>query len=634
MGMTTSTPLPTNPSATDSALPTIQVLPPHIVNRIAAGEVVERPASVVKELVENALDAGATRIAITASNGGRTLRIADNGHGMTPDNATRAFLNHATSKILTDDDLSRIETFGFRGEALASIAAVSQFTCLTKTSTADTGTKVVLTETGEPHCTPTGCATGTIMALADLFGNVPARLKFLKKPATELAHIEDTTQRLALAHPSVQFSLTLNEREALKTDGLGELSATFSQTYRVKNVGQDFLSVGFTDDDHAVSGLISTPVVMKNSRKHMLTYVNGRAIQCNVMRKAIEAAYESLLPHGKYPFTVIFLTLPATEVDVNVHPTKKEVRYAQPNRIFGLIKHAVRKTLQAANITPMLAASAMGHSHGPSFNSASALPSSHLGGQGNASFSTSFHAQPTTQQLSSLALGAHQPLAIDSNEIPFESATQPERTEELSPQQMAARVKVIGQLFNTYILLETPQGLMVVDQHIASERTLFEQFKRQEDAQAVDTQPLLASETIPISPLQRELLAQQREKLSRLGFEFSLTDSAVQLTGVPLVYLEKHNPVEWFQQALNALEDDGDINGVDIENLLATMSCHRAVRAGDTLSQDEMQAVITQWLGCTLPWTCPHGRPIAHTIKADDLNKFFHRPSLPVNAGV
>lgn len=632
--MSTSIPV-ANPSTVKSSVARgdIRVLPPHLVNKIAAGEVVERPASVVKELVENAIDAGATTIAIDASHGGRTLRIADNGHGMTPENAEKAFLNHATSKILTDADLERIATFGFRGEALASIAAVSQMACHTRTADAEHGTQIAIAADGTPQAKATGCSTGTVMDIQQLFGNVPARLKFLKKPATELAHVEETVQRLALANPEIHFTLTLDSRQALKTSGTGQLKTAFSELYKIPAGSEDFIPVLLKDGDGmAVEGLTSLPSVMKSSRKFMLTYVNGRAIKCSVMAKAIEAAYQSLMEHKKYPFVALFLTLPLDAVDVNVHPTKREVRYAQPNQVFGIVKSAVRQALEGHGIFPKP----------QQYFPQSAPYGAQNGTQGQTAYPAQAIALPPmpVQSIGSSAIGIGLGQSVQSplwhapnllNETYSASDKLPEPPQPLSAEQSAAQVKVIGQLFNTYILLETPQGLMVVDQHIASERTVFEQLKTAEADQTIDTQQVLASEVLAVSPAQREVLTSQRAALEQLGFNYSIGDDGVQLTGVPMVYLDKHNPQHWFDEVLTQMAE-GDGAELDIEHLLATMSCHRAVRAGDILTHEEMTDVIQRWLACTLPWTCPHGRPIAHTIKADDLNRFFHRPSLPVNS--
>lgn len=616
------TPALINPTAPHD----VRVLPPHVVNRIAAGEVVERPASAVKELIENAIDAGATTVAITASHGGRTIRVADNGCGMTPDNAKKAFLNHATSKIISDKDLERIGTFGFRGEALASIAAVSEMTCQTRTADAEHGTQISVADDGTPQASPVGCSVGTVMSLSRLFDKVPGRLKFLKKSDTEVGNVRDVVKAVALANPGIRFQLTLDERLVVNTTGSGDLATAFAEIYKIPHNSPDFLTIHLDGGDgYAVTGLASLPSVTRSTRKFMLTYVNGRPITCQTLNKAIMAAYESLLEHKKYPFVCLFVTLPLDEVDVNVHPTKREVRYAQGNQVFGLVKSALRQALESHGIFPKPpSAFPMGQSPRPALSPVAYSSTGHYPSSGMAAAPT-----PTNG-----AMAVQSPLwatGASTSETTLTTEAVTETPEVLSDATMAQRVKVIGQLFNTYILLETPQGLMVVDQHIASERTVFEALKTAEANQTIDTQQVLASEVLALSTEQRGVLVDNQPQLQQLGFTYQLTDDGVQLTGVPTVYLDKHDPSGWFVEVLDQLADEGQAS-LDIDHLLATMSCHRAVRAGDVLTHAEMETVIQRWLACKLPWTCPHGRPIAHTIQADELNRFFHRPSLPVNA--
>lgn len=643
----------------------IQILPPHLINRIAAGEVVERPASVIKELVENALDAGATRIDIAASNGGRNLRVADNGSGMPPANAAMAFYNHATSKIQDASDLDRIETLGFRGEALASIGSISRLTCLTRTAEASVGTKVTLDEAGEPTLTETGCATGTIMEVDDLFYNTPARLKFLKRAQTELGHIEETVQYLALSHPEVRFTLALNEKAVLKTSGANELKRAMEEVLGLKKENIPLIPITAEDPEIGLqlAGFASEPGVMKSSKRWLITYLNGRHVRCAILQKAIEAAYESLLPHGKYPLCVLFLNMPPNEVDVNVHPTKREVRYAASNTIFGFVRSGLRNSLAAHGISldrprPDLATETLCYSSPlvsptfpasslpatPSFVSESGRawqPASSAGFEkaANKPFSLGEGALPAYRRVSvnepqpvQAALRFYQPQTLD------ESLTDETSEGGVSVGEKPAfangKFKVIGQLFNTYILLETIQGLLVVDQHIASERDFFESLTLNLTAEAPDIQRLVTALPLAVSPVQRDLLVRYRDEFARLGFLYSVADDAVQLTGYPLVYAGRDKMFQsggLFENLLAQLEETGEMK-LDLDHLIATLACHSAVRAGDSLSHSEMEVVIDRWLACQLPWTCPHGRPIAHTISTNELNQFFHRPSLPVNA--
>ena len=614
-----------------------------MVNRIAAGEVVERPSSVVKELVENAIDAGATRVEITVGAAGRNIRVADNGSGMTGENASLAFFNHATSKIAEAEDLDHIETLGFRGEALASIGSISKLTCLTRTQDAETGVKITLDELGNPQLTETGCAPGTIMEIEELFYNTPARLKFLKRPATELGHIEEAVQYLALSQPEVRVSLILNDKEALKTSGSGELRQALDEIFNLKRENVSLVSVAQADKDtgYALAGFVSTPGFMKSSKRWIITFVNGRHVRCPITQKAIESAYDSLLPHDKYPLAVLFLNMPTAEVDVNVHPAKREVRYASANSIFGFVRNGIRTALEAhgLNFDPPPAPEFTGNSLG--LNPPMSMPqdpyvsrpgpftprfqpagSGHSNGYNSGGFGNGV---PTQSALEFYRPAPNASYSSDESSADFSADATPD----------IPTFKVIGQLFNTYILLESPQGLMVVDQHIASERTFFEALTLNLTGESPDIQKLVTSAPVGISPTQRELLDRHRDDFARLGFHYELPDAdSVQLTGLPLIYAGRDGmdkPGGLFDQLLTGLEETGEMK-LDLDHMIATLSCHSAVRAGDTLTEYEMREVIRQWLGCRLPWTCPHGRPIAHTISKSELNHFFHRPSLPVNA--
>lgn len=658
--------------------PAIRVLSPQLINRIAAGEVVERPASVVKELVENALDAGATQIAISVGAGGRNIRVADNGHGMRREDAALAFYNHATSKIQDAGDLDRIETLGFRGEALASVAAISRMTCLTRTSDSSIGVKVTLNEQGEPILGETGCAPGTIMEVADLFYNTPARLKFLKRPQTEMGHIEETVQFLALSHPEVRFNLSLNGKETLTTSGAtsgfeGSLKRTLEELFPLQRENIRLVPVAVREEASgeegalSLAGYTSEPGGMKSSKRWIMTFVNGRHVRCAVLQKAVEAAYESLLPHGRYPLCALFLRLPPEDVDVNVHPTKREVRYAASNRIFGFVKTALRQALTEHGFT--LAPSTPFPASPLTF-----LPDRDEDGPRKAIEHVSpdnraervhpmeQHATPPDALSVQAALDLyrsrgdcsipdlamrteiHHSDAGESVSPHFVQARQEEK--ESRPQTLnqavgtQERFKVIGQLFNTYILLETIQGLLVVDQHIASERTFFEALTLNLTGDTPLIQRLLTSRPIAIRSVQRDLLARHQADFARLGFLYALDESVadgrltVRLEGYPLVYDGRDGMFGsggLFENLLTQLEETGEMK-LDLDPLVATLACHSAVRAGDPLTPEEMHTVISRWLACRLPWTCPHGRPIAHTISTADLNRFFHRGSLPMNA--
>jgi DNA mismatch repair protein MutL len=654
----------TEPIAETSSRQPVRLLPPQLINRIAAGEVVERPASVVKELVENALDAGATRIDISAGAGGRNIRIADNGCGMQESDAAMAFYNHATSKIQQVEDLDRIATLGFRGEALASIASISKLTCLTRTNDAPNGIKVIIDERGEPVLSETGCAPGTVMEVIDLFYNTPARLKFLKRPQTELGHIEEVVQFLALSHPDVRFSLQLNEKAVLNTSGSNQIKRTLEELFPLQRENIRLAPVAIedavaTEGALSLAGFTSEPGTMKSSKRWMMTFVNGRHVRCAILQKAVEAAYESLLPHGRYPLCALFLSMPPQDVDVNVHPSKREVRYLASSRVFGFVKAGLRQALAEQGITlaptTPFAASPLTM---PSVHATDAAPFPAQNALQDQVFHTTpaFQAPQATPRASNAAmpprfpgaqpvqaaLNFYQPntptsnLGNDQPDILTSSAMQAIASDN-EPGKTQERFKVIGQLFNTYILLETVQGLLVVDQHIASERTFFEALTLNLTGEAPLIQKLLTSQPVAIRPAQRALLQKHQSDFAKLGFLYTLVDDAadtVQLEGYPLIYEGRDRMFGsggLFENLLAQLEETGEMK-LDLDPLIATLSCHSAVRAGDPLTAHEMHTVITRWLACELPWTCPHGRPIAHTIPTTELNRFFHRTSLPTNA--
>jgi DNA mismatch repair protein MutL len=640
-GESTSPPVP----------PDIHILPPHLVHKIAAGEVIERPASVVKELVENALDAGASHITVDIEDDGRHIRVADNGHGMTPENLRKAFINHATSKLVDEKDLFAIHTLGFRGEALASMSAIAKVTCATRTADAADGI-CMLSIPGQPVTEwPTGCAVGTIMTIQDLFYTTPARLKFLKKPATELAHIQELTESLALSHPSIRFTLTSAGKVTLATTGSGVLAEVIKTVYG----DYDGLAVHRYDSERqmTVTGWVTTPNTQKATKRWMALFVNGRTVKCPVLTRAVEAAYENLLPPKRYPVAVIQVNMPFEAVDVNVHPSKREVRYAEGSQVFGLVRAAIQEALEQQGFWQKAGFMA---TQNPTASSVTGFTKPYA--------STGFSSGGAQAPINSgagwqLIEPLYQPLwsgtqvpplqSVNTTSTPIDtgadhvndtatSATPVKSVSQLAPNQF----RVIGQLLKTYMLVETAQGLMVVDQHIASERILFEQFS----LQCLDTtpdglQPLLVPIQRQLRPAQSEQLAAYLPELARLGIKSTLTSAHMWvIESLPALLQDKFNQ-GIIDELLNRLDDisgqqEGGSSGTEgrtvrlpLHDVIATMACHAAVRAGDELSHEDMSLLMQGWLACQLPWSCPHGRPIAHTIGAHDLNRYFDRPSLP-----
>ena len=575
----------------------IKQLSKHLINQIAAGEVIERPSSVVKELTENSVDAGATKISIEINNDCRDIRVADNGCGIYPDDIMLAFSKHATSKIATDEDLFNIHTLGFRGEALSSIISISKLTCTTRTADFDTGTKVKC-ENSEVKQVETGCAIGTIMDIRDLFYNIPARLKFLKSSNTEFSYIQELVQSIALAHPECSFELKKNGKIVLKTSGQNNLLQTIKEVYST-DIISNLKEVLKTDQlaGMKISGYVSTPNYTRSSKKGYHIYINGRTVKCPVFQKAIDTAYKSLIANGKYPFVVLNLELPPADVDVNVHPTKKEVRYKNTNQVFNFIFASIQAGL-----------------------------TNYIERQSARSFDPqSFTPQPVQQ---SNVVDFVQPKLESSGEIYFDkkddtiyvsdklmqeeeenfSQQKEEKTEQRQffvpvEKEPEPEENIIGQYKNTYILVEKEDGLEIIDQHIAEERYIYEKLMAEKN---IVSQMLFVSDVVPVSSTEAELIKENIDKFEKFGFgiEF-LKENELIFRKVPQM-IAKVNPKEILADILANIE--GNIDRLE-EHILITTACKASVKAGQKLSTWQMQEIVKKWRTTKMPYTCPHGRP-------------------------
>lgn len=591
----------------------IKQLSKHLINQIAAGEVIERPSSVVKELTENSVDAGATKISIEINNDCRDIRVADNGCGIYPDDIMLAFSKHATSKIATDEDLFNIHTLGFRGEALSSIISISKLTCTTRTADFDTGTKVKC-ENSEVKQVKTGCAIGTIMDIRDLFYNIPARLKFLKSSNTEFSYIQELVQSIALAHPECSFELKKNGKIVLKTSGQNNLLQTIKEVYST-DIISNLKEVLKTDQlaGMKISGYVSTPNYTRSSKKGYHIYINGRTVKCPVFQKAIDTAYKSLIANGKYPFVVLNLELPPADVDVNVHPTKKEVRYKNTNQVFNFIFASIQAGL-----------------------------TNYIERQPARSFDPqSFTPQPVQQ---SNVVDFVQPKLESSGEIYFDkkddtiyvsdklmqeeeenfSQQKEEKTEQRQffvpvEKEPEPEENIIGQYKNTYILVEKEDGLEIIDQHIAEERYIYEKLMAEKN---IVSQMLFVSDVVPVSSTEAELIKENIDKFEKFGFgiEF-LKENELIFRKVPQM-IAKVNPKEILADILANIE--GNIDRLE-EHILITTACKASVKAGQKLSTWQMQEIVKKWRTTKMPYTCPHGRPVVKFFPHKEIAGFFQR---------
>lgn len=590
----------------------IKQLSKNLINQIAAGEVIERPASVVKELVENSVDAGAKKISVEITNDCRNIRIADNGCGIHPDDILLAFTKHATSKIENDEDLFAINTLGFRGEALASIISISKLTCTTRTADFETGTKVKC-ENSEVTKVETGCAVGTIMDIKDLFYNIPARLKFLKNASTEFSYIQELVQSIAIANPQVAFELKRDGKTVLKTNGLDDLRNTIKDIFS-NDVVENLKEVLKTDKlaGMKISGYVSTPDFTRSSKKNYYMYINKRAVKCPIFQKSIDTAYKNLIASGKYPFVVLNLEIPPADVDVNVHPTKKEVRYKNTNMVFNFIYTSIQGGL--TNYVERQPAASMADPLEPAFEQNPKI----LGFPQSENQDIYFNKEQDSMYIS-------EKLADKlSGSISLGGGTQEVTQTRLlshTVQEPEVEENIIGQYKNTYIMIEKEEGLEIVDQHIAEERYIYEKLKSEKN---IVSQLLFISDVLTVSSDEAELIKENIEKFEKFGYgiEF-LKENELIFRKVPQL-IAKVDPKEILSDILENIE--GDIDGLE-EKILITTSCKASVKAGQKLSSWQMQEIIKKWRMTKMPYTCPHGRPISKVLPHKQIASFFQRQS-------
>ena len=590
----------------------IKLLDKNLINQIAAGEVIERPVSVVKELVENSIDAGANKISIDISNDVRNIRVADNGSGIEKDDIELAFFRHATGKISSQEDLWNISTLGFRGEALASIISVSKVTCTTKTKDADNGVRAIC-ENSEVNFSEIGCAQGTIMEVKDLFYNIPVRLKFMKNQKTEIGHIQDFVQSIAISHPEISFVLKNNNNELLKTTGSNDLEVVLSEVYN-KGISKELNIVDSTDEgaNMILTGVVSNPTFTKSNRKSIFIFVNGRIIKCPIIYKAIDNAYSDLIPNGKYPFCVLSLMLPFNDVDVNVHPQKREVRYKDTNLVYNFIFYSIKNALSAFNASKIETQfNEIDVKNEAGFDIITEPKiveyKNNSSAQNYSSYTpkSTFNFKPEIEQPKD-----YKQTFIQSNFVKVEET------------KSASKFKIIGQYKNTYILIENETSLEIVDQHIAHERFLYEQFKGiVANNKEIVSQLFFTSEEIELTNDEIEKIENNGHLLEKMGYKIVINGNMASLKQVPHL-VAQNNPENIIQDLLECL----DTNFEQVEDKILMMSaCKSAVKANQPLSLYQMQTIIDNWKTTKLQKTCPHGRPISHIIEHKELASWFFR---------
>ncbi len=617
-------------------------LPDEVANHIAAGEVIERPASVVKELVENSIDADATQIDIEIGIGGKAyIRIRDNGHGMTQENAQRAFERHATSKIACTEDISNISTLGFRGEALPSIASVSKMKLMTQTADSVIGTRIEIHGGEIVHVQESGATTGTYIEVNDLFYKTPARLKFLKAPATEMSYINAIITDQALANPHLGFTVKNNGKEQLHLPADSTLQQRIAGLFGrdiVRNVIEIHQSAGSLE----LRGFIGLPSCNRTNRTYQKIIINGRPVKDRVIGHAIQQGYDTLIPKRRFPVVFLFLSIPVQLVDVNVHPTKTEVRFVNSQTIHDLVRRGIRDTLSAAlnrSALPSFAGSDDVRNVSDDAPQQISLPSTPAQEE-SSPFLPEFPEAEQVIQPVETSSSDHFSEASAPPSVPFE----PSRSQRFSSSASLAsqehlahsmhsgpstfsRMRPIGQFDETYILAQADEELFIIDQHAAHERVFYEKLKQQFQTREIDIQQLLFPVSIELSHREQAVLEGALKTLQDYGFELEPFGGTTYLLKAVPALLAKADYKKLLYDIIDQLDESQKAESIErkLDEIFSVMACHAAIRAHQRLQDSQMIALFRQMDALALPYTCPHGRPTVIKISLNELEKKFGR---------
>lgn len=638
----------------------IRLLDNNLINKIAAGEVVERPASVVKELMENSIDAGATAITVEIKEGGISLiKITDNGKGIPKEELKTAFLRHATSKLRTLDDLEDIMTLGFRGEALSSIASVAQVEMITKTKDSQVGHKIVINGGVVEKEEESAGNNGTVFTMKNLFYNTPARRKFLKKPATEGGYVSEVVNRIALGHPEIAIKYINNGNTIMQTNGSGDVKSVVLYIYG-RQMASQMIETSYSKDGFTVEGLIAKPELSRGNRNYENFFINGRYIKSNIVQNAVEEAYKGKLMVGKFPVFVLNLKVPANTVDVNVHPTKLEVRFSDDNLIYDIMYNAVLKALKKTELIPEVtwdkpkkvkSDNVQGTLEDIAFNNTVENKAENIETKAVVENDFKYDDKPifSNQSVAEKAPEPKNPVLNAINKVyqepyyneekPIEKPAEteniskkPEEKPILNEQKEEKRkpffnnYRIVGQLFATYWIVEQNNCMYLIDQHAAHERALYEDFTEKFKNSQISSQQLLQPIAVNLSEGEKVIVEENMELLESFGFEieeFGARTYAIR--AVPYVFNSPSN-VSFFMDIVDTLADKNLKSIYDTkEDAIAMMSCKAAVKGNDRLSYSEAQELIQRLLSLQDPFTCPHGRPTIIEMTKYELEKKFKR---------
>lgn len=601
----------------------INILSTDVFNKISAGEVVERPASIIKELVENAIDAGANKIEIEITDGGlKEIIVTDNGSGIESDDVEKAFMPHATSKIKTAEDLENISSLGFRGEALASIAAVSQVEMITKTEDADFGTKLVVFGGIKQEKTEVGAVVGTKIVVKNLFYNTPARLKFLKKPKSEESEITHLVSKLILANPTLSFRYTADNKILFNTFGNGLAEALY--IVYGKEIYDNLVEVNSQSGELSISGYIARPTLCKPNRSYGTLFVNGRLVTNYMIFSAILDALEGHIMKGRFPIFALNISLPFEDVDVNVHPSKQEVKFANPGKIYGFVSNAIYKAIADINyiqeikneepqpVEP-LNLNVLKENEGASFNKFSNLD---LLFEKNSSNKLA----ENNSKLVEIVLNNENKAIIGKIETP-------EIKEDLASQTKIENVfesyEIVGTLFKTYIILQKDDNIFLIDQHAAHERQRYDKIMQGLNAGKVLSQNLLVPTILKFNEKELEFLRENLSRFKTFGFNIKITNQ-LEIYEIPYI-LSDMNVKEFFDSVLSEMEMFKNKELSYINERFTQLACKSAVKAGNNLSREEIDILLKNFQDAKTPLLCPHGRPIVLKFNKTEIEKLFRR---------
>ena len=600
----------------------IRLLTPDVSSKIAAGEVIERPASAIKELVENSLDAGATRIRVEIRGGGMDyMRVSDDGIGIPADQVEIAFSRFATSKLSAAEDLESVSTLGFRGEALPSIASIARVEMTTRSADEESGSRIELEDGQILSIAPAGLPVGTTVTTRSLFRNFPARRKFMRSAAAEQSRVHRVIAHYALAYPEVAFELTSDRGRPFSSPGGGDLRDAVSAVHG-RRVAEAMLELSPEDDEApgpSVGGLIGPPSMDRANRTYISLFTNRRWVQNRSISYAVEQAYHGFMAERRYPLAVIHIDVPPEDVDVNAHPAKAEIRFRRENQVFSAVQRAVRKTLTDHAPVPEVShrsvtrTDAPGYSHGPrAGDPASFWPTR--------PFAASQPAQPPP----SGAVGSHSEAALDFFRPHTDAPTPETPAQNLTPKNALPALRVLGQVHSAYVVAEGPDGMYLIDQHAAHERVMFEKTLAQSARGEPEVQSLLEPAVVELDDAGMELVRDHSETISAAGFVLEpFGQNSVILRGVPAL-LRESDQAGALVDVLDLMADGGGFETWE-ERAAYSIACHGAIRFGKVMSPEEMRELVRQLEDCAQPNSCPHGRPTMIHMSSGQLEREFGR---------